>query len=237
MAASLVQHKSVAFSNVSSFTAQFNSATTLNNRSIGGIAMFPSTSTVSSVTDNGSTPNSYNNDNANLSNSTVGDTLNTRSANIAANPGSGNLQLSVTLSAGASGDIDIQEVSGLSTALNAVDQTGTTTHTANDTTTASVSLGSNSAGAGEWVFGVFGFETTTGGAVSAGSNTTIDDQSAGNGDAFVHRTGNSAGGATETVTVTYGNNSGYLAQLTAYKLPAAGGGSSPAPISYGYSSN
>lgn len=214
----LVQHTSASFSNVSSASCTFGSAVTIGNRCIVGVTGFPNTSTVSSITDNGTTPNSYNDDNANLNDSTVGDNINTRSAQVTHNPSSGNLKVTVTLSGGASGDVFVQEVSNLSTAANAVDVTGTSTHTANNVTSLAITTSGASSAANEYCFALVGFETNATSFAGA-SGTTLDDSNSSNGDLDGHKL--AAGGGTETCNFSWTNNSGYVAQITVYKLAAA----------------
>jgi hypothetical protein len=216
----LVQHRSAAIgSGASSASLALISAAALNNRVIAAVGIFPNTTTITSVTDNATTPNSYHADNSG-SNATIGDTVDIRSANVASNPSSGNLQVTVSFSSVVTGgDIFAQEISGSSTAANAVDQIGSTLNTGTPTAE-SVSLGANSAAAGEYVFGL-SVAAGVPGSYTAGASTTLDDSDTTNGAAACHRTGDSAGGALETLNLTTSAASAYLFLSVAYLKAAA----------------
>jgi hypothetical protein len=228
MAGALIQHRTVSFGAVGSVALAFSSPVGLGRRVIVGVSVFPSTITVASVTDNGTTPNTYNDDNANQSQASVG-TLNTRSANVATNPGAGNLQVTVTFSGTATGgDLYIQEVSGESTAANAVDTSGTKQDLAGTATALSCTSASSAGAPGEYVFGVFAVSGTPG-SWAAGSGTTLDDSDVTNGSAACHRTNNSAGTGQETVNLTISNGNSYLGQVTLYTLVAVPAGANAGP--------
>lgn len=233
MAGVLVQHRMSSLGAVSSASLAFSSPVTLGNRVIVGVSCFPSTRTISSVADNGTTPNTYSNDVANVSNATIGDTYNIRSAQVVTNPSSGNLQVTVTFSGAITGgNIFIQEVSGLDTTSSPLDRSGANVNTG-AVTSGSVTSSGNTTATGEYSFGIFAFGGNAQNMTGA-SGTTVDDFDNVNGASSCHK-GATAGG-TETVNQTWVNTSSYMAGIAVYKLPAAGG-SSPAPVSYGYSSN
>lgn len=218
MAGSLVQHRMSSLGAVSSASLAFSSPVTIGNRVIVGVSCFPNTRTISSIADNGTTPNSYSNDVANVSNATIGDTYNIRSAQVATNPGSGNLQVTVTFSGAISGgNIFIQEVSGLDTTASPVDRSGANVNTS-AVTSGSVTSSGNTTATGEYSFGIFAFGGNAQNMTGA-SSTTVDDFDNTNGANSAHKS--ATAGGTETLNVTWTNTSTYMAGICVYKLVGA----------------
>lgn len=221
----LVQNRTASIAaSATSASLAFNNPCSLNNRAVMLSVPFPQIADTNACTDNASgASNSYHQD-ADITDVTVGSCANVWSANIAANPSSGNLQLSISFVAAVNGgDIEIQEVSGLVTTsgAGAVDVSGTTAVTSVQASPISWSTSANANADGEYVVGCASLSNSAANmGIAASSGTTLDDKDDANGAAFVHETNGSVNGSAGSVGISWtnGNTTTWVAAIVAYKL-------------------
>lgn len=228
MAYAFVQAKSVTGLGVTSVAITFNSNNTVNNRVISATGVGTTDTGSISSADNGTTPNTYHNDND------FNDTVNLRtviaSANIGTVPAGNKLTITQTYGASMSPSVIIAEYSGLSTAsgATAVDTTGT--HDVNGSgTTQTVTASPNPAAANEAAIATFSnFGSTT---YTASGGDTVQSQVANGATGQFGLADMASVAGTTTLSVTSSGNGGADSQaLVVYKLAAAAAATVPRPI-------